>query len=117
MEGDVHDAAAFALGVGRSMVDPVLTRLLFSARAEGLFNTIAPAALSAYLSGLLIGAEVSAGLSSGARTVTLIGEPALTGLYVDALAICGVDDAKTVGGEAAVGAGLWRLANALGLAA
>ncbi len=118
MEGDAHDEEAFALGVGRSMVDPVLTRLLFSARAEGLFNAVAPTALSAYLSGLLIGAEVSAGLSSsGAKAVTLIGEPALTGLYVDALAICGVDDVKQVSGETAVGAGLWRLASALGLMA
>ena len=115
MDGDAHDADAFALGVARSMVDPVLTRLLFSARAEGLFNAVAPAALSAYLSGLLIGAEVSAGLSSGATAVTLIGEPGLTGLYVDALAICGVGDVKQVSGETAVGAGLWRLAGALGL--
>ena len=118
MEGDAHDADAFALGVGRSMVDPVLTRLLFSVRAEGLFNAVAPSALSAYLSGLLIGAEVAAGLSSsGAEAVTLIGEPGLTSLYVDALAICGVDDVKQVSGETAVGAGLWRLGQAMALAA
>ena len=118
MDGDEPDADAFAMGVGRSMADPFLSRLLFSVRAEGLFDTIAPTALSAYLSGVLIGAEVVGGLSSSeAAAVTLIGAPALTALYVDALAICGVEKVRQVSGDAAVGAGLWRLAGALGLAA
>ena len=116
MDGEAHDAAAFGQGVGLSLVDPVLARTLFSVRAEGLFRTIAPTALAAYLSGLLIGAEVGAGLAdTQARAATLIGEPALTDLYAEALAMAGVEDVKQVGGQTAVGAGLWRLALALGI--
>lgn len=116
MDGEAHDAGAFAEGVGLSLVDPVLARTLFSVRAEGLFHTIAPTALAAYLSGLLIGTEVGAGLvDTQAQAATLIGEPALTGLYAEAMALAGVDDVKQVDGETAVGAGLWRLAVALGI--
>jgi 2-dehydro-3-deoxygalactonokinase len=116
MDGEAHDAEAFALGVGRAEADPALLRLLFSVRAEGLFGRIAPTALAAYLSGLLIGSEVAAGLAgSGAVSATLIGEPALTALYAETLAICGVDDVISISGETAAGAGLWRLAGAMGL--
>ncbi len=120
MEGEAHDADAFALGVRRAKADPALSRLLFSVRAEGLFDAIAPTALAAYLSGLLIGAEVTSGLAAASAAevaggVTLIGEPALTELYGQALAIAGATDVNRVSGEAAVGAGLWRLAGALGL--
>ena len=118
MDGDAHDADAFAEGVGLSLGDAALSRLLFSVRAEGLFHAIAPPALSAYLSGLLIGAEIGAGLAATqAQAVTLIGDPVLTGLYADALALAEVDDVKQINGEVAVGAGLWRLAGALGLTA
>ncbi len=57
MQGDLHDAPAFAHGIRRSQTEPGLLANLFSARTAGLFNQIAPEALSSYLSGLLIGAE------------------------------------------------------------
>ena len=120
MQGEAHDADAFALGARRAKADPALSRLLFSVRAEGLFDAIPATGLAAYLSGLLIGAEVSAGLAAAspaelAGGVSLIGEPALTDLYAQALDIAGADVVTRVSGEAAVGAGLWRLAGALGL--
>ena len=120
MDGEAHDADAFALGVRRAKADPALSRLLFSVRAEGLFNAIPATGLAAYLSGLLIGAEVVAGLEAAsadelAGGVTLIGEPALTELYAQALAVAGAERVSRVSGEAAVGAGLWRLAGALGM--
>jgi 2-dehydro-3-deoxygalactonokinase len=65
------DDTAFKDGLERAAADPGgITALLFSVRAEGLFERYRAPALPAYLSGLLIGAEVahaSAGLAGGDR--------------------------------------------------
>jgi 2-dehydro-3-deoxygalactonokinase len=105
------DHAAFELGVTRALEDPAITRLLFSVRCEGLFETIAPQALSEYLSGLLIGAEIGAAISHCARVpVTVVGSPQMTSLYQKALALAGVTAVTIVDGDRAVGVGLWQLA-------
>lgn len=59
------DAEAFDRGVGAALRSggADLGRLLFGVRAQGLFGELAPAAAPDYLSGLLIGAEVAAGLA------------------------------------------------------
>ncbi|PNS08538.1 2-dehydro-3-deoxygalactonokinase [Solilutibacter silvestris] len=114
IEGDAHDDAAFAAGVQRALDEPALSKLLFSARSEGLFGRIAPTALSAYLSGLLVGAEVQAALRDGsAGRVTVIATPQLARNYLAALALAGIDDVEVMDGAQASAAGLWQLATAI----
>ncbi|HEX7760953.1 MAG TPA: 2-dehydro-3-deoxygalactonokinase [Caulobacteraceae bacterium] len=104
-----HDEAAFALGLARARAEP-LASLLFSVRSEGLTGALPGRALASYLSGLLIGAEITAGLKGRPRAdVTLIGEPALTALYAAALGVFDLKPAQVIDGGAAVAAGLWRL--------
>jgi 2-dehydro-3-deoxygalactonokinase len=115
MRGRAHDPAAFETGVVRALADPAITRLLFSVRTEGLFEQIAPEALAAYLSGLLIGAEAAAGLAGQAATAaSVIAAPAIGGLYRTALGLAGLDAVTLVDGDAAAAAGLWRLAQGEG---
>jgi 2-dehydro-3-deoxygalactonokinase len=106
-----HDSGAFALGVLRAFEDRAITALLFSVRAEALLARIAPPSLASYLSGLLIGSEVSGGLAIGgaAAPFAIIGAPALTALYAAALALGGRNDALQVNGDEAAARGLWRL--------
>jgi 2-dehydro-3-deoxygalactonokinase len=109
MQDGPHDAEAFALGVTRAR-DESLAALLFSVRSEGLTGALPPTALASYLSGLLIGAEIAAGLATApATSITLIGEPGLTALYAAALAQFSAPPARVIDGAAAVAAGLWRL--------
>jgi 2-dehydro-3-deoxygalactonokinase len=103
------EADGFARGVTRSLATPSLAATLFSARAEVLIGGLAPEAVAGYLSGLLIGAEVAAFGCDGGR-VTLVGAAGLRTRYADALAMAGVRDVAQVDGDAAVTAGLWRIA-------
>lgn len=116
MRADRHDADAFALGVKRALADPAITRLLFSVRTEGLFNTIAEHALGSYLSGLLIGAEVAAVAAEEIPSaVTVIGNQRIAELYRTALELVGVASIHAIDGDDAAARGLWRLAQAGGL--
>ncbi|MBM3409510.1 MAG: 2-dehydro-3-deoxygalactonokinase [Betaproteobacteria bacterium] len=116
--GDPSEGA-FTLGVQRTLAAPeALSTLLFSVRTAGLMSRIAPTALSDYLSGLLIGAEVASALRRfnvprEAAQLSLIGEPSLCDRYARALAIAGVQAQTLPSGLAARGA--WRLACAAGL--
>jgi 2-dehydro-3-deoxygalactonokinase len=104
------DPAAFDLGVARAKAGEALQSLLFSVRSEGLTGALPGPALASYLSGLLIGAEIAAGLADArGEAATLIGDPALTSLYTAALAGFGLKPACVIDGGAAVAAGLWRL--------
>lgn len=70
-----------------------LSHILFGARSRVLFGELAPEAVSDYLSGLLIGAEIGGALDSFAvdgGTVELVGRGALPRLYRRALEQCGV---------------------------
>jgi 2-dehydro-3-deoxygalactonokinase len=69
IESSDHDPDAFSLGVHRARCGAALTRLLFSARTECLFGSIAPRQVASYLSGLLIGSDV--GYGAEARDVIL----------------------------------------------
>jgi 2-dehydro-3-deoxygalactonokinase len=103
-EGD-----AFARGVRRSVAEPSLAATLFSARAEVLLGRMAPAEITAYLSGLLIGAEVAT-LAHEGEPVTLVGDPALTGRYHKALTLAGAGPIDLIDGETAAAAGIWQIA-------
>ena len=87
---------------------PGLSSTLFSARSAVLVGDLPASASLDYLSGLLIGDEVRAGLASGAPPRALIGEPALCERYLAALALFGVDEVE-IAGETAP-AGLWQIA-------
>lgn len=115
IESPALDLETFALGVRRSLADPAITSLLFTARAEGLLGRIPPAALESYLSGLLIGAEIAGGLAVGAADaeITLIATPQLSALYLEALALAGRERVSRIDGETAAARGLWRIGQAI----
>lgn len=102
---------AFLDGVRRTRDDPDLLHLLFSVRTRGLLQDLPAAALAAYLSGLLIGAEVAGGLRHhrACTQITVIGSPALTHLYRLALSESGYPDVTCRDAAAAVAQGLSRL--------
>ncbi len=92
MTGDGVDDAAFCRGVETALAEPAgLSHLLFSVRSLGLFNDIAPEALSSYLSGLVIGAEVAHALmnrDAGADYV-ILASAKIGGAYASALEVAG----------------------------
>ena len=76
---------------------------LFSLRAEGLLHGLSPAAASARLSGLLIGAELAACRDFWQdRPTVIIGAPQLSGLYERALQGAGADARSADGGMLAL---------------
>ena len=99
---------AFARGVKAAREAPQgIAPLLFSARALVLTGRLAAEASLEYLSGLLIGDEVRAGLASGRPPRALVGEPALCMRYQRALGLFGVEALPVIGDAAP--AGLWQI--------
>lgn len=112
--GDLETSTdAFLAGVRRieAVGGGALPGLLFETRSRQLRAGLSLADAQAFLSGLIIGAELSwiAGLMKGVNMITMIGEPALAGLYAEAARHFGLT-AALVDGEAAVIAGLLQLA-------
>ena len=62
---------------------------MFATRTYGLMDRLADTALSDYLSGLLIGAEVAEATRQTKSAVTIIASPALAQRYTDALRLLG----------------------------
>jgi 2-dehydro-3-deoxygalactonokinase len=116
IDGEAHDEGAFQLGLERARADASLLRVLFTARTEGLFGAVAPQAMCSYLSGLLIGSEVSAGLArnDAAAPILLIASAELAALYNTALEAANAQSVIVMDGETAAARGLWRLATAKG---
>lgn len=95
------DEAAFTLGLEKGMAMPSLVANLFGARAARVLGVLPPTSVSDYLSGLLIGSEVATFSERYRATqVTLVGEPALSGRYRQALAARGVTVNCCLGDEA-----------------
>ncbi|WP_334181842.1 2-dehydro-3-deoxygalactonokinase [Novosphingobium sp.] len=92
----------FARGLDRC--EDSLTGALFEARAARMLDGRSKDWSRGYISGLLIGGEVAAQVPNGI-SVVLIGDPALSALYVRALAARGCTSRK-IDGDAAVLAGL-----------
>lgn len=90
-----------------------LLNRLFATRSYGLMDRLADTALSDYLSGLLIGAEVAEATRQTKSAVTIIASAALAQRYTDALRLLGHD--STLAPPDCVAAGHWRLARAAGL--
>jgi 2-dehydro-3-deoxygalactonokinase len=110
------DAAGFALGVREGAelggAGSLLNRL-FATRTYGLTNRLADTALSDYLSGLLIGAEIAEATRHASGDVTIIASPALAARYHDALGLLG--RRGELAPDDCVAAGHWRIAVAAGL--
>jgi len=116
MREGASDADAFARGVraGATLGSAgALLNRLFSTRTYGLMNRLADTALSDYLSGLLIGAEVAEATKQIENPVTIIASPALAQRYADTLRLLGHD--STLAPDDCVAAGHWRIARAAGL--
>jgi 2-dehydro-3-deoxygalactonokinase len=116
MQGGPPDAAAFARGVreGSALGSAgALLNRVFATRTYGLMDRLPGAALSDYLSGLLIGAEVAEAAQQGQDAVTIIASPALAERYADALRLLGRASARAP--DDCVAAGHWRIARAAGL--
>jgi len=106
------DTAAFLQGVGQSQTPGSVLHKLFAVRTLGLFERLSPAALSSYLSGLLIGEELrTQNASPTIGPVILIGSHALTQRYTLALQHLGM--ACQSWGNEATWAGLHALASNL----
>lgn len=110
ISGTAEPGRAFAEGVRRGLSDECLTSELFKIRARVLLGQADPTDAPSFASGLLIGADVRAGLREGDdREVTVMGRPELTGLYSEALRIAGREP-REVDGEQAFLAGANRIA-------
>ena len=116
MDGRAHDPAAFrrGLGVGAASGGGLLRRL-FSARTLGLFGELDPKAIGAYLSGLLIGAEVAdaratvaAATGAAPDSVTIVGGAELSARYAEAIDAAGLSS-RIAPADTTV-KGLWRIA-------
>jgi 2-dehydro-3-deoxygalactonokinase len=110
---------AFDKGVAQAQVEP-LEGLLFKVRTAGLMERFAATALQDYLSGLLIGAEIKAGLRRFARPlgvepVMVLGQATLALRYARALAALG-HEASVISGDV-VFSGLATIAHQAGLGA
>jgi 2-dehydro-3-deoxygalactonokinase len=90
---------AFDRGVEQAQRPGGLLHHLFGVRALALFERHSPAEGASYLSGLLIGEELRAAAPAAASQVVLVGSPALTLRYRQALASRGVL-VQTIGTEA-----------------
>lgn len=107
-----HDLLSFAQGVraARDHGELGLPHQLFAVRTLGLTGRLASEALPDYLSGLLIGHELRAGLRAhdADAPLVLLGEPALCQRYAKALDLFGIGPLQVLPNTAA--AGLWRIA-------
>ncbi|WP_457324537.1 2-dehydro-3-deoxygalactonokinase [Roseateles sp. P5_E11] len=105
---------AFLAGVDAARKDGALGHQLFAVRTLGLFKRLAAEQLPDYLSGLLIGHEIANELKAATpERLALIGDPALCARYALALGRFGMDEPLQLDNTAP--AGLWRLAQTMGL--
>ncbi len=105
MQGDAEDEAAFERGLARSADAGGLLHHLFGARTLVLAGQMPETGTRSYLSGLLIGHEIRAGLATAQTDdpIHLAGEANLCRLYARALSALGkralvaTDDAAVLG--------------------
>ena len=100
---------AFRAGVRQGLKGGAMGADLFAVRARILLGQACADDAPSFTSGLLIGSDVCAGLGEAPGTVTIIGRPELTRLYVAAIAEAG-REANEVDGEEAFLAGIIEVA-------
>ena len=116
MRGVARDCAGFARGVREGAAldgAGALLNRVFATRTYGLMDRLPDTALSDYLSGLLIGAEVAEAAGRTKGVVTIVASPALALRYGDALRLLGHE--ITLAPEDCIAAGHWSIAHAAGL--
>ena len=110
---EVTPEAAFREGVQRGLQASALTAELFSVRARVLLGDMPHASSASYVSGLLIGADLSVGLRLVAGLdIIIMGRASLTRLYTAAAAEAG-RSAQEIDGSAAFLAGAVAIARML----
>ena len=110
ISGPVEAGPDFDAGVDRGLESESLTADIFAVRAHALLDSGRIGNGAAYLSGLLIGADLRAGLAlAELRTVAIIARSDLAALYSHAIVRSGRKARAVEGGTAAV-AGLKHLA-------
>ncbi len=108
------DDAAFDDGLQLARADPAgITALMFSVRAEGLFGRYDGERLPAFLSGILIGAELAHATTGVTSPVTIIGGSGLAARYARAITRFGLQP-RIADGDPAM-TGLFALARFGGL--
>jgi 2-dehydro-3-deoxygalactonokinase len=113
LAGPVEPGRAFEAGVRHGLDGDDLTAELFSVRARALLGKAPREESGAYVSGLLIGADLKVGLRmAGESEVVTIGSPELTRLFGAALEIAG-RPSRSIDGEAAFLAGIRHLVELL----
>jgi 2-dehydro-3-deoxygalactonokinase len=116
MRESASNADGFARGVreGAALGSAgALLNRIFATRSYGLMDRLPDTALSDYLSGLLIGAEIAEATRQTKSNVTIIASAALAQRYTDALKLLGHD--STLAPEDCVAAGHRQVAGAAGL--
>ena len=116
MREGAPDPDGFARGVRASTTlgsAGALLNRLFATRTYGLMNRLPDTALSDYLSGLLVGAEIAEATKQIEDRVTIIASPELGLRYTEALKLLGHDSTLAPGD--CVATGHWRIARAAGL--
>ncbi len=93
------DKAAFTAGVTQARNGDGLLHNAFGTRTLALFARMSAAALTSYLSGLVIGEELQAQATPPGTQVVLIGAASLLQPYAAALALHGIDS-RALGAEA-----------------
>lgn len=111
--GPAEPGRAFEAGVRHGLEQDDLTAELFSVRARALLGKAPREDSGAYVSGLLIGADLKVGLRlAGDGEVVVIGRPELTRLFRAALDAAG-RQSREIDGEAAFIAGVRHLVELL----
>jgi 2-dehydro-3-deoxygalactonokinase len=93
-----------------------LLHILFSTRTLGLFDELSGDQIEPYLSGVLLGAEIAgarAMFAPGTRPITVVGAPALTGAFTQALKLAGLNS-QLAPADAAV-RGLQKIGTQIGV--
>lgn len=110
VDGEAAPGTTFRAAVREMLDGASLTAALFSVRVGTLDGRLDGAGGASRLSGLIIGAEVAAGLARfGLRPVAIIGDDRLNAFYAAALDAAGYTDIRTVNGAEAVCRGLARI--------
>ena len=102
---------AFLQGLDRALHGGALASDLFSVRARVLLGVADAAGAASYASGVLIGADVRAGVAEAGQTteIAVVGRPSLTNLYAAAIARAG-HQAREIDGAHAFVAGTRAIA-------
>lgn len=109
LAGTAEPGPAFEAGVRHGLEHEDLTAELFSVRARTLLGKAPREDSSAYVSGLLIGADLKVGLRlAGDSEAVVVGSPQLTRLFSAALETAG-RPSREIDGEAAFLAGVRHL--------